>query len=113
MGGFEQKPGARSLVGASLEGGAGPATPGKRTLTEQMSDTAPVQRKADAAGEATELLSGRGPDTAAAALSSLPSSGGTPLDRGVAGSVERATGQALGDVQVHQGPASAAAAHAI
>jgi hypothetical protein len=110
MGGFESKPGSKSLVAETFEGAARPAAPGKQTLTAQLGA---IQRKADAAGEAADILGGRGPDTAATALASLPSSGGAALDRGVAGSVERATGHSLGDVQVHSGPASAAAAHSI
>lgn len=70
-----------------------------------------VQRKDT--GDVTELLGGRGEQTQAAALGSLPTSGGAPVDRGIAAGVERATGASVGDVRVHTDEASAAAANSI
>jgi len=114
MGGLDRKPGGSSLVAEPGGGAVGSGAVGKHTLVEQLdSGGHSVQRKPDAVSEATAILSGRGPDTAASALANLPSGGGAPLDRGIAAGVQRATGGPLGDVRVHQGPASAAAAHAI
>jgi Domain of unknown function (DUF4157) len=70
-----------------------------------------VQRKG--LGEVGDLLGGRGAATQDAALGAIPTSGGAPVDRGIASGVERATGQSVGDVQVHTGDSSAAAANSI
>lgn len=97
--GRKKKKGAPKGTASKTPGGGGGAA------------AAPVQRKE--LGEVGDLLGGRGPSTQAAALSSVPTSGGAPLDRSVASGVERATGQSLGDVRVHTDEASAAAANSI
>ena len=73
-----------------------------------------IQRKeAGPAGDVAAALDGQSPESAQSALSSLPTSGGSPVDRGIASKVEQATGQSVGDVRVHTGAASQKAAHAI
>jgi hypothetical protein len=94
--GESRVPGAAGAEGAGSGGAAG---------------ATPVQRKG--LGEVGDLLGGRGEQTQAAALGSLPSSGGAPVDRGIASGVEKATGQSVGDVRVHTDDASAAAANSI
>jgi hypothetical protein len=64
-------------------------------------------------GDAADALGGRSAGAASSALASVPSSGGAPVDAGIASKVVQATGQDVGDVRVHTGEASAAAAHAI
>lgn len=73
-----------------------------------------IQRKeTGAAGAVEQTLAGQSPAAAESALAELPTSGGSPVDPGIAGKVEHATGQPVGDVRVHTGPASQQAAHAI
>ncbi len=93
--------GKGQLRGPGAEGGA----------SGEAAGAGPVQRKG--LGEVTDLLGGRGESTASSALGAVPTSGGAPLDRGIASGVERATGQQVGDVRVHTDETSAAAANAI
>lgn len=81
-------------------------------VSEILGGAGVIQRKAsDPGAQAESILSGG--SRAESAMSSLPSGGGSALDSGVAGGVESATGQSLGDVRVHGDSASSAAADSI
>ena len=82
-------------------GATGAAAPGKTTRVEQA---AAIQRKATGAAPAA------GAD---AAVASASASGGAPVDGAMRARVEAATGAQLGDVSVHTGPESNAAASAL
>lgn len=80
---------------------------------KKAGDKAVQRKETGEVADATEVLSGRDPGAAEAALGDLPTSGGAAVDSGIASNVERATGEPVGDVQVHTGPESARAADAI
>ncbi|HEX3758667.1 MAG TPA: DUF4157 domain-containing protein [Kofleriaceae bacterium] len=88
------------MPGRGSEATGAPA-PGKTTLVEQ---TAAIQRKATGAAPAA------GVD---AAVASASAASGAPVDGAMRGRVEAATGAQLGDVSVHTGPESNAAATAL
>src|SRR5690606_15924131 len=116
-----QAGGAREGAAESAAGARGNAnvTPEQRARRRKLlpgpkPGNKPVQRKESGeAADAAAVLSGRDPAAADAALGNLPSSGGAALDSGIASNVERATGQAVGDVHVHTGPETARGAVAI
>jgi hypothetical protein len=105
--GVQRKPGATTLVKKSSETPApGALSPGKRTLTEQLSESRPIHRKA--AG---------GTDVSRAAVQAqvdrASHDGGGPLPGGLRRELEPAMGADLSSVRVHTGAASASAADAL
>jgi hypothetical protein len=89
--------------------------PGRKPLTARLAPAgAAIQRSAsDPVADVSAVLSGQGEGSVQRVVDDLPGSGGAPLDAGIASGVERATGAAVGDVQVHTGSASSRAADAL
>ena len=108
-GGFESKPGGRSLVEQELVGGmtgsgsGSVPSVGKRTLTEGLS--LPIMRKATGdAGTGTAVE---------AQVGAAGKTNGTPLPAPLRGELEPALGADLSAVRIHTGAASASASDAL
>lgn len=111
-GGFESKPGSRSLVQKAFEGNrATTQDPGKRTLTEQRSHDLPIMRKATGAAEVSRAAVQA--QIAPASQGNGGSPSGSPVDASIRGRVEQATGADLGGVRIHTGADSSEAAASV
>ena len=107
--GIQRKPGASTLVEQSLEGSVGEPgsfAPGKRTLSEQITESPPIQRKATGSAEVSRAA-------VQAQVDRASNDSGGPLPGGLRSELEPALGADLGSVRVHTGAASASAADAL